>query len=172
MGWLADHSGPFWMAPGSLEREGGLGMKAGGQESSAMRQQQPPQGRAEDCTPLEGDVRASGGRCAAERPQGVVSALVAPWGSAAPVWSRMCPREGQGLPASPRSFLLWLVAPPLRTSPSPYHSRPRGPLALWLLLVPAGALGAETSGWWEMELKLIWGHIESCGQQEIGRAHV
>ena len=120
-------------------------MKAGGQGSSAMRQQQPPQGRAEDCTPLEGDVHASGGRCAAERPQGVVSALVAPWGSAAPVWSRMCPREGQGLPASPRSFLLWLVAPPLRTSPSPYHSRPRGPLALWLLLVPAGALGAETS---------------------------
>ena len=59
--------------------------------------------------PLEEDVCVSGGRHSVKRPQGGVLALVAPWESSALGWSRICPGEGQGLPASPHSFFLWHI---------------------------------------------------------------
>lgn len=96
--------------------EGGLGMKAGGWESGAVRRH--PLLHAKGCRPLEEDVCVSGRRHSVKRPQGGVSALVAS-GSHQPQAGQDMSGEGQGLPPSPTPSFSGTSPKPL-LEPSPW----------------------------------------------------
>lgn len=79
---------------------------AGGWESGAVGQH--PSTAMPRMTPGRGCLCIWWEALCEEAPRGSVSSG-GPRESSAPGWSRICPGEGQGLPPSPHSFLLWHI---------------------------------------------------------------